>query len=57
MTNLAIYIDGSRSVGCISCSLVSPINRQRQTDSVSDVYFDVAVTACSEKLPSWMTNR
>ena len=37
-----IYIDGSRSVGRINCSLVTPVSRQTQSDGViSDVYFDV----------------
>ena len=36
-----LYIDGSRSVGGINCSLVIPINRQMQSDGDSDVYFDV----------------
>ena len=37
-----VYIDGSCSVDRINCSLVFPINRQMQSDGVSDVYFDVA---------------
>ena len=26
------YIDGSRAVFCINCSLVTPVSRQRQSD-------------------------
>ena len=37
------YIDGSRSVDRTNCSLVSPVNRQRQGDGISDAYFDVAM--------------
>ena len=37
------YIDSSCSVDHINCSLLIPINRQMQSDGVSDVYFDVAV--------------
>ena len=38
------YIDGSCSVDRINCSLVIPINRQMQSDGVSDIYFNVALT-------------
>ena len=33
-----VYIDGSCSGDPINCSLVSPINKQMQSDSVSDIY-------------------
>ena len=38
-----IYIGGSCYVDHILCCLVIPINRQMQSDGVSDVYFDVAL--------------
>ena len=38
------YIDGSCFVDRINCNLVIPINRQMQSDGVSDFYFDVALT-------------
>ena len=33
-----VYIDGSYSVVRINCSLVIPVNRQMQSDGVSDIY-------------------
>ena len=36
-------LDGSHSVDRINWSLVIPVNRQVQSDGVSDVYFDVAL--------------
>ena len=36
-------IDGSCSVDRINCSLVIPINRQMQSDGVSDVSFNVVL--------------
>ena len=41
--NMVTCIDGSHSVDRINCSLVIPINRQMQSDGVSDIYFDVAL--------------
>ena len=35
------YIVGSCAVDCINCSLVTPANRQMQSDSWSDVYFNI----------------
>ena len=32
LLHILIYIDGCRSVDRIDCSLVTPVNRQRQSD-------------------------
>ena len=55
------YISGSCSVGHISCSLVIPINRQRQSYCFSDVYFYVVLILSKwitwSIFASWLFNR